>query len=253
MIITGVAILTAVATATVVEAQSAQVVDTDFEPDKAHLQQESAGLAVVRPTHFAQTEGKIFHYHADDSLARTVGRNASFRSMMAEANDCNFTRVILPSDAPSGGFDFLVTTSGQVRQDLRGAIKTELGYTAHHETRDTDVLILNVCNPSLPGLALSSSDESEDMRLADGKLYFKHMQISSILDGLSMGLDKPVLDETDLTNYYDFSVVWNDAIGKKMQEGKFNPDRTRHVLAGWGLGLEATNMPLDMCVVTHAP
>jgi len=229
----------------------AQINDSYFTPDKDSLRQVPAELVVVRPTDFPQAEGKISHYHADDSLTRTVGRNAPFRDMMAEAYDCNFSRVILPPDAPAGGFDFLVTTSGEVRQHLREAIKNELGYTAHSETRDTDVLILNVSNPSLPGLTVSTADESSDVSHKDGKLYFTHEQISSILDGLSLGFDKPVIDQTGLTNYYDFSVVWNEARDKAMHKGAWHLDRARTALANWGLGLETANMPLDMCVVTH--
>lgn len=244
MIIAGVAAVAAAATA--------QVNDSYFTPDKDSLRQVPAELVVVRPTDFPQAEGKISHYHADDSLARTVGRNASFRDMMAEAYDCNFSRVILPSDAPTGGFDFLVTTSGQVRQHLREAIEKQLGYNAHSETRDTDVLVLNVSNPSLPGLTVSTADESSDVTYKDGKLYFTHEQISSILDGLSLGFDKPVIDQTGLTNYYDFSTPWNEAIDKAMHKGTWHLDGARKALAGWGLGLEAANMPLDMCVVTHA-
>lgn len=241
------------AAATVVENQMAQVKDSYFEPDKVDLRQQPADLVVVRPTDFPQAEGKICHYHVDDSIARTVGRNASFRDMMAEAYDCNFSRVILPPDAPPGRFDFLVTTSGHMRQHLRAAIQEELGYTAHRETRGTDVFILKVDNSSLPGLTESTADESDDVSYKDGKLYFTHQQISSILDGLSMGLNKPVLDQTGLTNDYDFSVVWNDDIDKSMHKGTFHLDGTRKVLAGWGLGLEATNMPLDMYIVTRTP
>lgn len=233
-------------------AATAQVNDSYFTPDKDSLRQVPAELVVVRPTDFPQAEGKISHYHADDSLARTVGRNASFREMMAEAYDCNFSRVILPPDAPAGGFDFLVTTSGQVRQHLREEIKAQLSYTAHSETRDTDVLVLTVSNPSLPGLTVSTADESNDVSYKDGKLYFTHEQISSILDGLSLGFDKPVIDQTGLTNYYDFSVVWNEARDKAMHEGAWHLDGAQKALATWGLELDATNLPLDMCIVAHA-
>jgi uncharacterized protein (TIGR03435 family) len=249
MIIAGIAIVAAVAVAMVVKHQSAQVKDSYFEPDKDRLREVPANLVVVRPTHFPQADGKINHYWVDDSLARTVGRDASFRNMMAEANDCNFTRVILPPDAPSGGYDFLVTTSGQVRQHLRSAIQKQLGYTAHKETRDTDVLILTVDDASLPGLTVSAADEPDGASLKDGKLYLRHEQMDTIVDGLAHGLNLPVLDETGLTNYYDYSVVWNDDVNKRMHEGGWHLDSARKVLAGWGLGLEATNVPLDMYVV----
>jgi uncharacterized protein (TIGR03435 family) len=253
MIIAGAALLATATAATVIENQTAQTNDSYFEPDKEHLRMAPAELVIVRPTDFPQAGDRILHYHVNDSLARTVGRNASFREMMAEANDCNFSRVILPPDAPAGGFDFLVTSTGHVRKDLREAIKNELGYTAHQETRDADVFVLNVSNPSLPGLTVSGADESEDMSYKDGRVYVTHQQISSLLDGLSMGLNKPVLDETGLTNYYDFSFAWNDDTDKSMHAGTWHMDGVQKALAAWGLSLGATNMPLDMYIVTHAP
>jgi uncharacterized protein (TIGR03435 family) len=247
----GIALLAAIAAVIIVE--HPRVKDSYFTPDTDKLRQVPVGLVVVRPTHFPKAEGLIRHYHENDSLARTVGRNASFQSMMAEAYDCNFTRVVLPSDAPSGGFDFLVTTSSDVRQHLRSAIQKKLGYTAHSETRDTDVLVLKVANPALPGLTPSADNETDDVTYKDGKLFFKHEQLSSILDGLSQGLNEPVLDQTGLTNYYDFSVVWNANIEKSMQHDSFDVAKTGKVLAGWGLGLEATNVPLEMYIVEKAP
>lgn len=223
-----------------------------FEPDTDKLRRVPTNLLVVQPTRFPHSYGKIRHYHENENLARTVGRNVSFQAMMAEAYDCDFAQVVLPPGTPQGNFDFLVTLRGHVREQLRTAIQKQVGYTAHRETRDTDALILKVTNPSLPGLTVSPSDESNDANYKNGKLYFTHKPFDYIVDGLSQGIDRPVLDLTGLTNYYDFSMVWNSDIEKAMQHGLLHLDGTEKFLANWGLGLEPTNVSMDVYIVEKA-
>ena len=249
----GLALLAAIAAAIIVEQPFSRVKDSYFTPDTDKLRQVPANLLVIRPTHFPHAYGKIRHYHEDEELARTVGQNVSFQMMMAEAYDCDFAQVVLPPGAPKSNFDFLVTRPGHVRRQLRTAIQKQLGYIAHRETQDTDALVLQVINPALPGLTPSADDENSDVNYKGGKLYFTHKQLDYIVDGLEQGLDKPILDQTGLTNYYDFSVAWNANVEKRMQDGSFSLDGTKKVLASWGLGLEATNTPLEMCVVEKAP
>jgi uncharacterized protein (TIGR03435 family) len=228
------------------------VKDAYFEPDTDKLRQVPANLLVIQPTRFPNSHGKIRHYHEGDNLARTVGRNVSLQAMMAEAYDCDFAQVILPPGTPQSNFDFLVTKSGHVREQLRTAIQKQLGYTARRETRDMDALILKVSNPSLPGLTVSGNNEDSDINYKGGKLYFTHKAFDYIVDGLSQGLDTPILDQTGLTNYYDFSMVWNADIEKAMQHGSIDATKTSKVLAGWGLGLEPTNVTMDVYVVEKA-
>lgn len=246
----GIAVLAVAAVAMMAGRQAVKAVY--FEPDTDKLRHVPANLLVIQPTRFPHEHGKIRHYHEGENLARTVGRNVSFQAMMAEAYDCNFAQVILPLGAPQGNFDFLVTRSGHVREQLRTAIQKQLGYTAHRETRDMDSLILTVNDPSLPGLTVSANNEDNDINYKDGKLYFTHKPFDYIVDGLSQGLDKPILDQTGLTNYYDFSLAWNPDTEKAMQHGMLDLDKTRNVIGQWGLGLEPTNVPMEVYVIEKA-
>ncbi|HXC34298.1 MAG TPA: TIGR03435 family protein [Candidatus Acidoferrales bacterium] len=248
----GVAIVAALAVAIGADYQSNHISNSWFDSDTEELRQLPANLAVLRPTH-SDSYAKIRHYHENDTLARTLGRNVTLRQAIAEAYDCTPAQVILPPDASQGRVDFLVTTSGDARQHLRNLIQTEFHYNAHRETRNTDVFILKVSDPALPGLAVNSANQSDDISYKDGKLYFTHEPMSSIVDGLSLGLNTPVLDQTGLTNAYDFSVTWNMDVEKRMENGRFSLAGTRKVLAGWGLTLETSNVPMDMYVVTQTP
>jgi uncharacterized protein (TIGR03435 family) len=76
--------------------------------------------------------------------------------------------------------------------------------------------------------------------------------MSAITDGVSLGLSEPVLDQTGLTNAYDFSLTWNMDVEKTMENGEWNLAEVRKALAGWGLSLESSNVPMDMYVVAQA-
>lgn len=244
-------VIVAGATITMVTGHQA-VKSAYFEPDTDKLRQVPGNLLVIRPTRFPNSYGKIRHYHEGENLARTVGRNVSFQAMMAEAYDCDFAQVILPPGTPSGNFDFLVTKSGHVREQLRRAIQKQLGYTAHRETRDMDALILKVSDPSLPGLTVSADSESNDINYKSGQLNFTHKPFDYIVNGLSQGLDKPILDQTGLTNCYDFSIAWNSDTERAMQHGSFDMDRTEKTIADWGLELQPTNVSMNVYVVEKA-
>lgn len=236
---------------TVVKSQTAGsgVKDTYFEPDKDKLRALPANIEVVQPTHFPQATAKIKHVHDDkDSLARTVGRNVTFRDLIAEAYDCNPGNVVLPPDAPKDGFDFLVTTSPKTRKHLRLAIETQLGYTASSETRDTTVLVLRIKEPALPGLTVSTTGE-EDVSYSDGKLHFQHQPISVMFKGLEDGLALPVVDQTGLTNNYDFSVVWSDKAMEAMRGGQFSLDGVQKALNSLGLELKSDTARVEMFTV----
>jgi uncharacterized protein (TIGR03435 family) len=111
---------------------------------------------------------------------------------------------------------------------------------------------LKVNDPALPGLTVSASDENNDINYKSGKLYFTHKPFDYIVDGLSQGLDKPILDQTGLTNYYDFSLTWNQDMEKAIQHGLFTLAGTEKVLANWGFGLEPTNVSMNVYVVEKA-
>jgi uncharacterized protein (TIGR03435 family) len=86
----------------------------------------------------------------------------------------------------------------------------------------------------------------------DGTLYFKHKTAGYLVRGLQDGLEKPVMDETGLTNNYDFSVAWDAKITQSMQSGSWHLEGAQKVLNGWGLGLEPATETLDMVAVEKA-
>lgn len=242
------ALLTVAAAAIVKFEMAPTIKDSWFEPESDKLRQVPAGIVVVRRTHFPNTYGKIRHVHEDNHLVRSVGHEVTLRDLMAEAYDVEPGQVVLPPDATKEQFDFLVTVP-HTRDRLHAAITKTLGYTAHVETRETDVFKLRVMDASQPGLIVSPATEDSDVQYKDGKLFFTHKSVDYILGGLQDGLARPVIDETGLTNSYDFTLPWNREATKAMQDGKFSFESVQKVLGGWGLTLEPATETMDMLIV----
>jgi uncharacterized protein (TIGR03435 family) len=247
------AILALIVLATVVKLQWFPAVrEVYFEPDSTQLRQAPAGIVVLRKTHFPGSFARIGHVRDGESLVRTVGRNTPFRDLIAEAYDCHPGHVVLPADAPRGGFDFLVTVSPNPRKQLQSAIAKKLGYVADSETRNTEVLVLRVKDANLPGLTVSAPGENETIKYRDGKLYFQHQPLSVLFKGLEDGLALPIVDQTGLTNSYDFSVIWNDRIVRAMRVGGFHLKGVQKVFTGLGLELEPETTSQEMFIVKKA-
>lgn len=224
-----------------------------FAPDADQLRRVPAGLAVVRPTTAGISGRDAIDTVTDDgALKRAVGRDVTFRELIAQAYDCSPGNVILPAEAPEGRFDFVVTTATAPREHLRAAIRQALGFTARTQSREADVLKLEVADTRLPGLTPSPEGEPERIDYNNGRLYFSHKSVHAIVKGLEEGLAQPVLDDTGLSGRYDYSIVWNQSIDNRMHEGTFQREGVDRVLRDLGLRLEAETATGDTVIVERA-
>jgi uncharacterized protein (TIGR03435 family) len=252
----GVAVLLVGAMAVVLKlAFFPSVNDKFFQISPARLRQAPPGLVIVRPTHFPDSPQKSSP-PATITLVKgalwMVGRNVTFQQLMAIAYTNNPGRIALPFDPPKGNFDFLVTVPKDPQARLQSAIRRKLGYTAQVETRDTSVLALKVENPDSPGLKISSPGERENTDMRNGKLYFTHQHLTVVTDGLEQMIKTPVVDKTGLTNFYDFSLVWNQQIQQQITSGTMDQATGQKILANWGLALEPETASIEMLVVKKA-
>ena len=253
MVTTGVAVLVLVAMAVVVKLVFfPSVNDRFFQISQARLRQSPPGLVVVRPTHFPDSPQKSSPPGMMETSVKgaqwMVGRNVSLQQLIAIAYSYNPGRIALPLGAPKNNFDFLVTVPKDPQPRLQSAIRKKLGYTAQVETRDTPVLALKVENPNSTGLKVSTA-ANENQTVKNGRLYFTHMKLSVVTDGLEGLLKMPVVDKTGLTNFYDFSLVWDTQTQRMLQSGTMDNETGQKILDGWGLGLEPDTASLEMLVV----
>ena len=224
--------------------------DAWFEMDEQSLEHVPDGLVIVRPTHFSGSVYRrgITYDPNDRSPSRVVGRDVSLLDVIAVAYGETPARVILPPGAPTNHFDFIVTATDP-RQRLAECIRAKFGYTAQKETRDTGVLALKVVNASLPGLTLSEPGETRKGYYKHGQYYLTHFQLKDLLRDFEDTLKTPVVDETGLTNYYDFALPWNTELIKQLNNGTTARPALNNILAALGLGFEPDTASLEMLIV----
>ena len=231
------------------------VSDKYFQTNPAQLRRVPEGYVVVRPTHFAgkssrgaRRENQVAYVNVKGAQ-RMVGANVTLQTLIAIAYQHTPGRIALPPGDAKAHYDFLVTVPKDPSGRLKSAIRRKLGYTAALETRDTDVMALTVENPSASGLQLSSAGERENANVKNGRLYFTHMRLSVISDGLEGILKMPVIDKTGLTNFYDFSLTWDARTAQQIQSGSMDEETGKKILGEWGLGLRPDTAPIEMLVV----
>lgn len=230
--------------------------DEYFSMNQRSLHQAPSGIVVVRPTHFPKSFRKGVMSDVIQKSGRPVwqmvGRNVTFQELVASAYGRSPDRVVLPVDAPKTNFDFLVTASGDVQHRLQTAIRKKLGFIAHAEMRDQEVLAMKVQDASLPGLTLSDASAKPNVNFDHGKLHFTHMRLQMITGGLEQVFKKPVVDRTALTNFYDFSVVMDAQTQRQLQNETNAAVAVKKILAGWGIGLVPDSDRVEMLVVRSA-
>jgi len=198
-------------------------------------------LIAIRPAHFIPPDDRGNYWQQFTNAGKVTtylsGRGVSVKEMMAAAYGFDEPRIVFPPDMPPGQFDYVVSVPEKEKEELQAAIKSKWGYVAHEEKRDTDVLALKVESSDLPGLQISTNTVRS---YRAGK--FTHFKVGVVMWSLQNRLQQPVVDETGLTNFYDFR--WNFGARAKPAIDK--------QLAGLGLGLEPKTESLNMLVVEKA-
>jgi uncharacterized protein (TIGR03435 family) len=222
--------------------------DAYFKADYREFQKVPGNLLVVRPTHYSfPTKGtSISSYTRSPSgeyNMRQMGRNVPLERVIATAYQCNPSQIVSPPAKPPGNFDFLVTLPDKNQELFKSAIQKRLGYVAHWETRNTDVLLLEPQTPD-PTALQPSSQGSANISYQNGRYEFTHARLGSVMGFLESGLKQPVLDRTGLTNFYDFSIARNWPI-----PGGPDQKDVEKILGTLGFKLEPGNAPVQMLVV----
>ena len=166
-----------------------------------------------------------------------IGRDENIRDLVFAAyndGESKFTwvRIIFPRELPEGHYDYLATVTNSP-QRLQAEIKRQLGIVAHTEVRETNVFLLNMINrplldsKAIPGNTMQWVNETQPL--------------SDILTSWENLVETPIVDQTESTNRYAPRGI---ALPDRQHLDAFKKD-----LAGWGLELVSTNMPIELLVV----
>jgi uncharacterized protein (TIGR03435 family) len=161
-------------------------------------------------------------------------------------------RILTNSVMPSGRFDFIVKTPVKqnevARSWLRQAVEATFGLSARRETREMDVLVLTASSLTPEHLPSTASTGGSSSSSGPGRLQAINQPISALTAKLESLLRKPVLDETQLTNHYDFELRWDE-------QDRERPNTDALVKAAreqLGLELMPAKRPVEMLVVEKA-
>jgi uncharacterized protein (TIGR03435 family) len=137
-----------------------------------------------------------------------------------------------------------MTATENGREKFQAEIKRSLGFVAHHENCETDALVLKLKSPGAPGLADGDGGRPK-VTHQDGAFLFSNEPVSELARYLTGGLNRLVIDQTGLTNRYDYSVPWPE------RDGHLDQDALD--LRSLGLELIPGKVPAEMLVVEKTP
>jgi uncharacterized protein (TIGR03435 family) len=154
---------------------------------------------------------------------------------------------------PEGRFEFGVKTqskqTGVVHDWLRRAVQDAFGLSVRRETRRADVFVLTTgtrpaqhLSPTVTTVGSSSTSSG------GGSLNGVNLGIESIAASLEEFLGKPVVDETHLTNRYDFQLLWDDTGAEDAKPAQI----VAAVREQLGLELAPAKRPIELLVVEAA-
>ena len=160
-------------------------------------------------------------------------------------------RIFTDSALPEGDFDFIIKTpdteNEKVQTWLRQAVESTFGVSARYETSEMDAFVLKPGQPTehlTPTVATGSSSLSS----GGGSLNCVNQSMTSLASSLEEILKKPVIDETRLTNRYDFQLLWN-----METSGETDPIKLAGALRGQlGLELAPARRAVEVLKVTVA-
>jgi uncharacterized protein (TIGR03435 family) len=157
-------------------------------------------------------------------------------------------------------------SSKQWKSMLQKLVAERFKLTSHRDKRELPVYVLSVAKGG-PKLTKSEGDPNGLPALFfRGKLGDLGVRNANMADftGLmqSAVLDRPVIDQTELSGRYDFTLVWTPddsqfgGMGVKIpppaaDDGKAPPNLYTAIQEQIGLKLDATKAPADVMVVDH--
>jgi len=256
-IVVGVAALLAVGTATVVVkavAPSSLTSNPSWADDPNAWKSDSRVLDnnppvfILRPTRFKNSGGGSSS--SGPKGIRIMSKNTEVKDILANAYGVSQTHMVLPNDLPTEKYDLMLTLTDKPLETLQAELKKRFGLTAHLETRDTDVLLLQVSNPNAPGLHVSDPNGagggSSSWSARGGEITIKNQHFAGFADDLQNRFGKPVIDKTGLDGIYDIHIKW------KKQAGESDNDAfQRAIHEQLGLDLVPDKQPNEMLIVEH--
>jgi uncharacterized protein (TIGR03435 family) len=212
-------------------------------------------ILLIRPTRFVLGGGGAAgHFGKSDRLI-LMGCNMWFDQMIHDAYDISAQRIILPANLPKGRFDYLVTVPDHPREKFQNEIKKQFGLVGKFETRETDILLLEVKNTNAPAIKVNDGTPIwKAVTRPHGWPDIYNEPITIFADNLESFLEKPVVDKTGLLGRYDIVLSWSQHL-KTNQFRSLQEERDslkKDILEEAGLELVPNREPIEVLVMEKA-
>jgi uncharacterized protein (TIGR03435 family) len=188
-----------------------------------------------------------------DGNDQVLGIWQPFNEMVAVAYGRSLARIVFSGPIPSGKFDFIANLPSGNEAALQNEIRRKFGLAGKLETRNTDVLLLEIQNSHAPGLQPNdprrlAPNTQASSRTGRGSLSYRDQSVSSLVSFLETRFKLPVIDQTGLAGFFDMDLKWDESDYQHP-----NLDGLQQALLDQlGLELVPTNMPIEMLVVEKA-
>jgi uncharacterized protein (TIGR03435 family) len=189
----------------------------DQVPAGARHEPEPLFQVLIRPT-----EASAMSSASNPGGLRISG--STVLNILATCYEVRAGRIFANCTLPEGRFEFMIKTpskqTGVVHDWLRRAVENTFGLTARRETREMDVFVLTSGTQPAEHLSPTRSTGSSSSSSGGGSLNGVNLGIESIAASLEGFLGKPVVDETRLTNHYDFQLLWDETGPEDAKPGR---------------------------------
>ena len=141
----------------------------------------------------------------------------------------------------------------EVRVMVQQLLATRFGLKVHHESRDRPVYQLVTGSGPLkitPGTGRAEPDR-RGINIEKGALYARDGSLDDFAAVLTTNLDRPVLNKTNLTGGYDFTLTWDTSPTEKSPSPAWSPIGPGLFTAvrELGLRLDARKASVDVLVI----
>ena len=182
-------------------------------------------------------------------LALTLQNDPLDRAIQV-AFDVKPTHIVAETELPKQKYDFYITlppinghpqTQATFEAVFAQAVAATFGLTVKREMQDVDVLVLKTNAASLESLSRSTNPNGKYSAFWN-EAAATNQPLSALTEELEISSAKLVLNETGLTNHYDFDIKWE-------QKDYAHPNVSGIIGAVKGLGLDLVPMKKSLEVV----
>ncbi len=242
-VVVGLGVLLAAGTTTVTVREIQQNENDDSQWDTGQIDSRilNTGPHIVKiiPTKFHR-DG--WASTGDGSERRIYGVGHTAKELVQAVYGSGSSRTIFLTTLPEGRFDYIANLTSSSGEAMKRLIKRKFGVAGNFQMLETNILLLKVEHSNATGLEPSTSENSST-QIGSGEISMTGVNIDRLAWDLEANVFRiPVIDETGLTNRYDFKIQWDDLDGLKQA-----------LVDQLGLELVPTNMPIEMLVVERAP